>query len=186
MIRELLCAAVIIGGSTFITAVTDSTDAPTLYARLSAPEAPALSEVIEAARVKYGLPKGLIEGVIYQESRFDEFAKNPEKALCQRKSWPSDHCESRGLMGVVYGFHHARCNLASPDDLFDYRIGVDCGARVLRHKLDVVPQFRKTRNGQTNIVRAQPDLHVGVGLYNGDVSGKYSRAVLRHARKFTT
>ena len=89
-------------------------------------------------------------------------------------------------MGVVYGFHHARCNLASPDDLFDFRIGVICGARVLRHKLDVVPQFRKTRNGQTNIVRAQTDLMVGIGLYNGDTSGRYADSVLRYAKKFTT
>lgn len=190
MIQKSLVGAFIafaISSSIFLTGFADRSAAPHLRATLPAvEESPALSKVIEAARVKYHHEKGVLEGIIFVESRFDEKARNEEKALCARMGWPAEECESRGLMGVVYGFHKEDCKLTSPEDLFDYNIAVDCGALVLRLKLDSVKRFRKSRKGQTIIVRAQPDLMVGIGLYNGDVSGAYAVSVLRYAKFFVT
>ena len=132
---------------------------------------PLISDVIEAARVRHGLPKGIIEGVIFTESSFNEKARNPERSLCGQmsaKGWKKSDCESRGLMGIVYGWHKDGCGLDSPTDLFNPRININCGAAILKQKIRL----------------AKGDVSRGLGFYNNDKTGRYSAKVMKLAKKF--
>lgn len=131
---------------------------------------PLISHTIEAERQRHGFPKGLLEGVIFTESSFNERARNPEKSLCktmQAKGWGKADCESRGLMGVVYGWHKDFCNLSSPADLYDPETNIKCGAKILKQKIQL----------------ANGNITAGLGLYNNDKSGRYASKVLTIGRK---
>lgn len=129
-----------------------------------------LKQTIEAMRKKHGFPKGLIEAVIAQESGGKSKAKNSEKKLCRvmsAKGWTKTDCASRGLMGVVYGWHKDSCGLSSPSDLYDPATNIRCGAAVLKEKI-------KLANG---------DIRKGLNFYNADKSGRYAVKVLSKWRR---
>lgn len=126
---------------------------------------PSLRRTIEFQRVKLGLPKGLIEAVIQQESSGKPRAKNKEKRLCGQmtaKGWTPTECASRGLMGVVYGWHKDQCKLKAPSDLYDPITNVQCGSAVLKDKIKL----------------AKGDIRRGLNLYNADKTGRYAANVI--------
>lgn len=132
---------------------------------------PPISAIIEAERQRYNLPAGLLEGVIFTESSFNELARNPEKNLCRKmaaKGWSKTDCESRGLMGIVYGWHKDNCSLTGPHELFVPKTNIRCGAKILKQKVDL----------------AKGDIRRGLGFFNNDKTGKYAARVLRMAKKF--
>lgn len=140
------------------------------YAPAPTVEKPSLSQTIETETQRHGLPEGLIEAVIEQESEGKSKAKNPEPKLCAEmtpKGWRKADCMSRGLMGVVYGWHKDKCGLKKPSDLYDPITNVQCGAAVLKEKITL----------------AKGDIQRGLNLYNGDKSGRYARAVTAKWRK---
>ena len=125
---------------------------------------PLLSEIIEQERRKWNLPKGIIEGLIFHESKFDETAVNPEReSRCYKKAGSDverEKCSSSGLMQIVYGLHGG----SRHERLAEH---VARGTAILgRH-------WRRTHS----IVRA-------LSLYNGDLSGRYAAAVLADAKRF--
>ncbi len=162
-------AAIVAG--TAIVRIVDPLPVQVIYQIVLEPAEQPLSTVIEAEKLRHKLPSGLIEAVIFTESKFDEKAKNPEKSLCGKmaaKGWKKSDCQSRGLMGVVYGWHKDFCGLKSPNDLYDPATNITCGAKVLSQKL-------KMANG---------DVEKGLGFYNGDKSGQYAGKVIPLWKKF--
>ena len=128
-----------------------------------------LSDVIEEARSSYQLPRGLIEGVIMVESKFDETAVNFEPDLCKRKKWSEDKCASYGLMQVIYGWHKKDCGLKSHVDLYDPETNIQCGAKVLSGYL------RQERG----------DVAAALKRFNGIKGSGYEVKVLSAALHFT-
>lgn len=67
------------------------------------------SSVIETERGRAQLPRGLIESIIWHESKFDEKAYNPEKeSRCYKKAKTKaqkDKCASKGLMQIRAIYH---------------------------------------------------------------------------------
>lgn len=128
------------------------------------PREPLLSEIIEPERAANDLPPFLIEAVIAHESRFDEFAMNPEKrSRCYQNARGDDErsaCASRGLMQVQFAGHGS--GLHFHDDLFVVRENIHRGAKWLGHC------YRA----------AGGNLWKTLGCYNGDRSGRYASAVL--------
>lgn len=133
------------------------------------PREPLISEIIEQERKANGLPPFLIEALIAHESRFDEFAANPEKkSKCYklaRNSQERSACKSRGLMQVQFK-HHGK-GLEFEDDL--YRV-----AENIRRGSAWLGQCYRAKHG--NEAKA-------LGCYNGDVTGRYASAVLDWKRR---
>lgn len=99
-----------------------------------APTKPRLiSEIIEEKRVKYNLPKGVIEAVIEHESNFDAEAVNNEKSLCGKPGFTKDGCKAVGAMQTV--FHWYGWGLKSPEELKDLDTNIDRGAKKLSEHL---------------------------------------------------
>lgn len=136
------------------------------------PREPLLSEIIEEVRSDNNLPPFAIEAVIAHESRFDEFAMNPEKlSRCYRHARTFEQrsaCASRGLMQVQF-VHHGK-GLELKSDLFVVRENVRRGGNWLGTCYHA--------NGG--------NLWKTFGCYNGDRTGKYASAVIDWQRRFET
>ncbi len=78
--------------------------------------------VIEPAAVKYGVPVGLVKGVIGQESSFNPEALKEEPRIDDR---------SRGLMQVLEGTARGLGFDGDPERLFDPELNVELGTRLL-------------------------------------------------------
>ena len=129
---------------------------------------PLLSEVIERERSKWGLPKGLIEGQIFRESKFDGDEKrpfNPEsKSQCYRRAKTKaakQLCGSHGLLQISWRLHGGQS-----DSLSEH---IARGVGILgKH-------YRKTG-----------DIRKALSAYNG--TGKaakaYAEAVIAEAKHF--
>jgi soluble lytic murein transglycosylase-like protein len=101
--------------------------------------------------------------LIKVESSSNPNARRFEPHLVKRYKWPKSWGYSYGLTQVVYGFHYKRCGLKSPADLYDPKINIKCGARVLK-----------------DCQQKTDSLTAALGCYNGDKSGKYARKVMAH------
>ena len=101
--------------------------------------------------------------LIKVESSNNPTARRFEPHLVRRYGWPKSWGYSYGLTQVVYGFHHKRCGLKSPAELYDAKINIKCGARILK-----------------DCQEKNDSLVAALGCYNGDRSGKYARKVMAH------
>ncbi len=113
------------------------------------PKGPSLSDIMVA--------------LIKVESSGNSNAQRFEPHLVKRYGWPKSWGYSYGLTQVVYGFHQKRCGLKSPSELYNAKINIKCGARIL-----------KDCQQKTNSLAA------ALGCYNGDRSGRYARKVMAH------
>ncbi len=113
------------------------------------PKAPSLSDIMIA--------------LIKVESSGNPRAQRFEPHLVKRYGWPKSWGYSYGLTQVVYGFHHKRCGLKSPTELYDAKINIKCGARI----------FKDCQQKTDSLADA-------LGCYNGDRSGRYARKVMAH------
>lgn len=103
----------------------------------------------------------VMRALIDVESSGNAKAMRYEPHLQSKYKWPKNWAYSYGLTQVVFGFHKDRCGLSHPEDLFDAKINIECGHKVLRDCY--------TRHGS---------LTEALGCYNGDRSGKYANKVL--------
>ena len=129
------------------------------------PSEPLLSTLIERERRKWGLPKGVIEGLIMVESKFDETAANPEsKSKCYRSAKTKaekQRCGSRGLMQIVGRWHGGE--------------GDSLSQHVARGTAILGRHFR--RYGK---------ISKAVAAYNGSgpMARQYARRVIKEAERF--
>lgn len=126
------------------------------------------SVVIERIRRAYGMPKGLLEGLIQHESKWDEKAYTREKSLCRKKGkWTEPNCYAHGLTQIVLGYHGSRCRTDSRG-LLVWKRNILCGGTYLGES------YRK----------AHGNVRLALAYFNGDRSGRYAAKVLTAARKF--
>ena len=186
-LRTLLLVT-IIGGAIFIAADlalakmkrVEIREIPVERIVYQTPDEPELHELIEQVSGAYGVPPVLTLAMIRQESgrglrtdrvRFEphilsRHSKKIPKHLngIEAKMWASSH----GLLQVVYVLHHERCGLKSFTELYEPRVGLECG-------LAVLTDCMKRWNKETNKVRR---LRKALQCYNG--GSKYPGEVLEH------
>lgn len=127
---------------------------------------PLLSEIIERERAKWGIPKGIIEGQIWHESKFDETAFNPEKHSREyRRAKTKEERERAGAHGLLqtraiyHGGHR----------------GENVSAQISRGVRFLGTLYAKHRS-----------ISVALERYNGrgPAAKRYARAVIKEARHF--
>lgn len=137
---------------------------------------------IETAASRYGLDPDLVEAVVEQESAGDPFARRLELGFFQRymatkPEWdgsdPYRWASSVGLMQVMptTALEHGYDALThGPESLFNPRVNLDVGCRILRELL----------------VWSRGDLDRALGGYNGGKGGWARPMPQRYAREVRT
>jgi soluble lytic murein transglycosylase-like protein len=109
----------------------------------------------------------LILAVIRVESKGNPKAIRFEPHLMAKHNWPKEWAKSYGLMQIVYGYHKDTCGLTFPAQLFEPKINIRCGIKILQ-----------------NCITKYNNLERGLGCYNGDKTGRYSKLVLAAMEKY--